>query len=347
MKMKMDQEWEWEYSRKKIKKQRRQKRMQLIRRMLFFFCVLIGGFAALDFAWGAFGQEGPANDLLKQKYELNEVYAAEALTGEALEEGEAAVSNPEETAEPEKENPFEAFYYYEKDKQYRYEAYQQENPDLPAGDVVWMVNVGLDHKFYTMAQAAEVVEAGPMLVNKYRYLPKDYAPKQLVSVGKGKRMEKTAAEAFKELKKAAKTAGFYLQPVSAFRTYQYQENLHNNYMKRQSEEEVDTFSSREGFSEHQTGLTVDINTGQSTLRAFAGTQAAEWVEKHCGDFGFIVRYPEGEEEITGYEYEPWHITYVGVETAADMKARGINTLEEYYVKYIEHSPDETDIGYAG
>ena len=56
---------------------------------------------------------------------------------------------------------------------------------------------------------------------------------------------------------------------------------------------------------------------RSTLRAFAGTQAAEWVEKHCGDFGFIVRYPEGEEEITGYEYEPWHITYVGVETAAD------------------------------
>lgn len=336
----MDQEWEWEYSREKIKKQKRQKRMQLIGRMLFFFCVLIGGFAALEFAWGAFGQEGPANNLLGQKYELNEVYAAENVTGGALEKSESA-SGIEAPAEPEVQNPFGEFYYYEKDKQYRYEDYQLENPDLPAGEVVWRVNVGLDQKFYTMAEAAEVVEKGPMLVNKYRYLPKDYAPEQLVSVGKGKRMEKTAADAFKELKKAAKAAGFYLQPVSAFRTYQYQENLHNNYMKRQSEAEVDTFSSREGYSEHQTGLTVDINTGQSTLRAFAGTQAAEWVEQNCGDFGFIVRYPEGEEEITGYEYEPWHITYVGVETAADMKARGISTLEEYYVKYIEHTPEQT------
>ena len=99
--------------------------MQLIGRMLFFFCVLIGGFAALEFAWGAFGQEGPANNLLGQKYELNEVYAAENVTGGALEKSESA-SGIEAPAEPEVQNPFGEFYYYEKDKQYRYEDYQLE-----------------------------------------------------------------------------------------------------------------------------------------------------------------------------------------------------------------------------
>jgi D-alanyl-D-alanine carboxypeptidase len=84
-------------------------------------------------------------------------------------------------------------------------------------------------------------------------------------------------------------------------------------------------SARPGHSEHQSGLCIDVN---STDFSFGSTAEAAWLEEHCAEYGFIIRFPEGKEDITGYEYEPWHIRYVGVETAQEITAQGL-CLEEY------------------
>jgi D-alanyl-D-alanine carboxypeptidase len=112
---------------------------------------------------------------------------------------------------------------------------------------------------------------------------------------------------------------------SGFRSYAYQQNLYNRYVARDGKAEADRYSARPGHSEHQTGLAMDVNSvGQS----FAYTSEGKWLAAHAHEYGFIIRYPKGKEDITGYMYEPWHIRYVGVEIAKEITEAGI-TFEEY------------------
>ena len=112
---------------------------------------------------------------------------------------------------------------------------------------------------------------------------------------------------------------------SDFRDYAYQVKIYNNYNDLYGWEMADTFSARPGYSEHQTGLTIDCNTIDD---AFGQTKEAQWLAEHCADYGFIIRFPDGKEDITGYQYEPWHIRYVGVDTAKEIDQLGVS-LEEY------------------
>lgn len=332
----------------RIERMKWQKRRQLIIRMLFFFCIMVSTFGILDMVYfmtesqieekklTASVNEG--EDVLETASEEDKPIIDEEILPEPGKVERKSYDEAKAEEDDSAKSSYDHIYYYESDKQERYEAYQEDHVNMSPEEIVWRVNAGLDHQFYEESTPAVIPEDGPMLVNKYRYLTEDYIPDQLVSVGRGKKLQKEAADQFRLLKAAAKKEGYLLFPVSGFRTYGYQKTLHNNYLKRQSEEEVDRFSSREGYSEHQTGLALDVNSGQSTLREFADTPAAYWLEKNAADYGFIIRYPEGAEEITGYEYEPWHITYVGVAAAQDMKEKGIDTLEEYYIKFIEHMP---------
>ena len=97
------------------------------------------------------------------------------------------------------------------------------------------------------------------------------------------------------------------------------------YVKRSGKAEADRYSARPGHSEHQTGLAFDLNSIDMT---FADTDECAWVNKHCAEYGFIIRYPKGSESITGYMYEPWHLRYLGTETAKKVYDSGL-TLEEY------------------
>ena len=110
-----------------------------------------------------------------------------------------------------------------------------------------------------------------------------------------------------------------------YRSYQDQESLYNSYAAERGTEAADEVSSRPGHSEHQTGLTFDVNT---TEDSFAGTPEANWLAEHCAEYGFIIRYPEGKEDKTGYVYEPWHIRYLGKEKAQAVTKSGL-CLEEY------------------
>lgn len=124
---------------------------------------------------------------------------------------------------------------------------------------------------------------------------------------------------------AAAQDGITLFVNSSYRSYQDQESLYNSYAAERGTEAADEVSSRPGHSEHQTGLTFDVNT---TEDSFAGTPEANWLAEHCAEYGFIIRYPEGKEDKTGYVYEPWHIRYLGKEKAEAVTKSGL-CLEEY------------------
>ena len=120
--------------------------------------------------------------------------------------------------------------------------------------------------------------------------------------------------------------GITIYLSSGFRSYETQNYLYNGYVYYYGQSMADTFSARPGHSEHQTVLAIDCNIISD---AFIGTPEAMWLAEHCHEYGFIIRYPQGKESITGYKYEPWHIRYVGEENAQKIFESGL-TLEEYF-----------------
>jgi D-alanyl-D-alanine carboxypeptidase len=158
---------------------------------------------------------------------------------------------------------------------------------------------------------------GVMIANKTYSLPESYAPGDLLSEVK---------EAFSVMQKAAAKEGLNIYISSGYRSYNRQVTLYNNYVKSDGVALADTYSSRPGHSEHQTGLCFDLNTIDDS---FGNTAESAWLEKHAQEYGFIIRFPKGKESYTGYQYEPWHLRYVGVELAAKIYESGLS-LEEYF-----------------
>ncbi len=163
-------------------------------------------------------------------------------------------------------------------------------------------------------QAEPFYVNGILLVNKRHPLPPSFGA-----------LDSTAAAALAQLQDAALDVGYAIPTVSGFRTYDYQVSLYNRYVAQDGQAAADTYSARPGFSEHQTGMVFDVGSIDNN---YGNTAEGQWLAKHCHEFGFIIRYPQGKENITGYMYEPWHIRYVGVKAATEIYQRGI-TLEEY------------------
>lgn len=176
-----------------------------------------------------------------------------------------------------------------------------------------------------------------ILVNKKHALPEDYVPSDLVKpnvhcMKDTILLKKEAALAIEEMFNAASDEGYSLSIGSAYRSYDYQKNLYNNYVKRDGEEAANRYSAKPGQSEHQTGLAVDLarKDGYCYLsNCFKDTDEGKWLKENAYLYGFILRYPEEKEEITGYIFEPWHYRYVGKEEALKIYQSGL-TIEEYY-----------------
>ncbi|MGN7356976.1 M15 family metallopeptidase [Paenibacillus sp. SAF-054] len=199
-------------------------------------------------------------------------------------------------------------------------------------------------KFVNTYEVEHVVsnpESMTVLVNKTYRLPAGYVPSDLVypnvpftfseKIDKRK-MRREAATALEKLFAGAKKDGVSLAGVSGYRSESRQTTLYNNYVKRDGVKAADTYSARPGHSEHQTGLTIDVSgsTGKCAAEScFAGTKEAKWLDKHAHEYGFIIRYPEGKDSITGYKYEPWHLRYVGTKVAEAVASRS-TTLEQYF-----------------
>ena len=133
----------------------------------------------------------------------------------------------------------------------------------------------------------------------------------------------------------AKEEGVQLLVNSSFRDYQEQESVYKDFYYSNGISFADKYAARAGYSEHQTGLCLDIFTsGASNTDNFDETEAYEWLTKNAHKYGFILRYPEGKEYLTGYEYESWHYRYLGKDTAKKVYESGL-TYDEYYAFYLD------------
>jgi D-alanyl-D-alanine carboxypeptidase len=180
-----------------------------------------------------------------------------------------------------------------------------------------------------------------VLVNKHNKLPETFNPKDLVfpkvpylkrATTEKRQLRKEAATQLEKMFAAAKKDNIYLMGVSGYRSYKTQKVLFNYYVKRDGYEKARTYSALPGTSEHETGLSIDVTGKDGTCAAedcFGKKPEAKWVADNAHKFGYIIRYPQGKQAITGYKYEPWHIRYVGIPLATEIKQKGI-TLEEYY-----------------
>ncbi|WP_010175284.1 M15 family metallopeptidase [Bacillus coahuilensis] len=190
----------------------------------------------------------------------------------------------------------------------------------------------------TIAANYDSVEA---VINKEFHLPDDYIPADLVEPTvpfpfeedlPKKLLRQEAATALEEMFEGAKADGIELLAASGYRSFETQDYLFEAYAAEHGEEAANKFSARPGQSEHQTGLAMDVTSrsaGYAIGDVFGETVEGDWVANHAWEYGFIIRYLEGKEDITGYKYEPWHLRYVGKDLAQKVYEAGV-TLEEYF-----------------
>lgn len=191
-------------------------------------------------------------------------------------------------------------------------------------------NFSVSKKTYPVIYDLKLASDILVVVNKKHALPADYAPELAQASGVVLRPE--ALSAYQKLVASAKGEGIGLFPISSYRSYSDQEKLFNDYVAKDGQTKAETYSARPGYSEHQTGLAVDIGlpSGACNLEiCMAQTKEGLWLAENAHEFGFIIRYPSGKEAETGYQYEPWHIRYVGVEVAKNIYESGY-TLDSYF-----------------
>ena len=176
-----------------------------------------------------------------------------------------------------------------------------------------------------------------VLVNKYHGTTPDYRPTDMVPVDPALAtwndlsLKEEAYDAYLEMYKDAKAEGFDLKICSAFRSYEGQKQLFTNAINSYDLAFAHMYYAYPGRSEHHTGLAIDITSASmewGLRQDFADYPYGKWLYEHCQDYGYILRYLKGAEDITGYMYEPWHFRYVGKDIAKEIMEKGI-TLEEY------------------
>lgn len=191
------------------------------------------------------------------------------------------------------------------------------------------VKISKSTKGYTIKNYYGVTYVdGVVIANKTYSLPSNFAPNNLVAINGYIKVVDYVKDAFLSLSSDAKAIGLNIYASSGYRSYSNQKYIYENYVSMDGKENADRYSARAGYSEHQTGLAIDVNTIDMT---FDNTSESVWLRENAYKYGFIIRYPKGKEEITGYMYEPWHIRYVGKELSNKLYKDGSYiTLEEYY-----------------
>ena len=221
----------------------------------------------------------------------------------------------------------------------RYVLYKQDHTEMPNKQIIKNVNMNLDKAFYKDPINARNLNTTKILVNKYYYLDNKYVPENLETISNryalsNMKMVKEAKEAFEEMAKDAKKENLNIIAMSTYRSYDYQVNLYNRYVRTDGKDAADTYSGRPGHSEHQTGLAVDVYNGKENYTNFEKTKEFTWMTKHAHEYGFILRFPKDKETETGYVYESWHYRYVGIDIAKYIKEHNIS-FEEYYATIIK------------
>lgn len=223
----------------------------------------------------------------------------------------------------------------------RYIKYYNNHKDDKISHIVSIVNVCADEDYYDKdtVKKTDISKKELMLVNKFNYLDENYAPDDIVKVSMqfaygDNEIKKEVYEKFRSMYNDAKKEGLYLIITSSYRDYNFQKELWDSYANQKGDEWADSVSARAGYSEHQTGYTLDIVTYNANMSSFETTDEFKWLQDNAYKYGFILRYPKDKEDITGYSYESWHYRYVGKDVATKIKKLGI-TFDEYYAYFIE------------
>jgi len=231
-------------------------------------------------------------------------------------------------------SPFNVFSFYIPENSQLYAPFQAQNPDLNPDQVVWMVNAHLHLPFFGNIIVNN--NPNPLLVNTFYRLPDGFVPHELVPVNNANDhllATPETVEAFRNFRTTARANDLDLTAISAYRTATRQAELwaNQNYQ--------DGAVARPHHSEHQTGRALDLWGPGGLLDASGPTQTGRWVADNAHLHGFIVRYRADTTHITGYIYEPWHITYVGLEISMYMHENGILSLEEF----VGRNPDRVSL----
>jgi len=223
----------------------------------------------------------------------------------------------------------------------RYLNYQKEYKDVSPDKVVTIVNTNTDYDFYDYDLKTDISKDYLLITNKYYSLEEKYEPKDLVTIsnkyyyGSDHKIRQIVYDNFINMWNAAYEENIYLIINSSYRTYESQKSVYDSYKDTRGTEYADEIAARPGYSEHQTGLALDIFSKENSLISnFKGSTAHTWLTNNAYKYGFIERYPEGKEKITGFAPEAWHWRYVGKEVATYIHNNNI-TFDEYYTYFIE------------
>lgn len=234
--------------------------------------------------------------------------------------------------------------YYQQSLKQRYQAYQKANPDLSIEEAVTRVNMNLDYPFYELIIPQDDPLATNTLVNKYYKLDDSFAPDDLVYINdtysntsdpaykyRKHQMRKVVYDDFIALKEVCKNKGFNLYVVSGYRSTQWQTEIYNHMVETYNVEKADKTSSRPGHSEHTTGLSCDIALDNYSFEDVTKHPQYQWFIEQLANYGFIIRYPDKQNALTGYSYESWHLRYLGKQLAQKVKSSNL-TYDEYYAR---------------
>lgn len=223
----------------------------------------------------------------------------------------------------------------------RYVRYYEGNSFLDFSDVVLRVNIGLDRGFYEYVGNASIKDNNCILVNKYLRLDKGYVPSDLEKISDEffiygnsnvRMLRSEARKYFEKMSLDSIRSGSPVYGQSAYRSYERQEYLYNSAVRSYGKVSADKDTARPGFSEHQTGLTIDVSsTKDGNMLEFENSRSYKWMMDNSYRYGFILRYPKGKEKIHGFVYESWHFRFVGLGVAKDMHDNYSDlTFDEYY-----------------
>ncbi len=213
----------------------------------------------------------------------------------------------------------------------KYIEYKEANKQTSIDDVIALVNVHRDNNYYSLDLKADTSLGYSMLINKYYSLDKNYVPKNLYPVSKwygygSNKLIEEIYDAFIEMADDAEEEDLKLVINEAYRSYEDQKEIYDA--------SGDKIAAKPGHSEHNASLAIDIITPEYDDEDFDKSKEYAWLLKNSYKYGFILRYPKDKENITGYDYEPWHFRYLGKDLATKVFKSGL-TYDEYYAYYIE------------
>lgn len=206
---------------------------------------------------------------------------------------------------------------------------EQAKPSREIKDTISMVNVNSYKDWYKDPVKTNLDKINSMLANKYNYLEESYSPDDIVKISNmyaydGHSIKKEVYDQYVKMWKEAKKENLTLLVNSSYRTFSQQQKEYNA--------SNDDYAAKPGYSEHQTGLALDIVTYDTIGNNFENTDEFKWLQENAHKYGFILRYPKDKEYLTGYHYESWHYRYLGIDLAAKVKESGL-TYDEYYAYY--------------